>query len=166
VPELTPEFALALARVVVVSGLAAWLSLAVFNNIRDPGTNIHLLGTMMRMSLIEEDPAVGRGLLRRAVRSQTAPRVLLTAVVLAQVIICALLWWAAVALLQAVGGDGQGRAQAIATLAISAFATLWLVFLIGGLWFGYWIKMPQVQQVHLTLLIIAVLVLVLVNLPL
>jgi predicted small integral membrane protein len=165
-PELAPEVALGLARAAVVSGLAAWLSLAVFNNIRDPGTNIHLLETMMRMGLIEEDPSVGRGLLPRAVRNKAAARVVLTAVILVQVIICALLWYAAYYLGQAVAGGGQlSQATAVATIALTAFAALWFAFLIGGLWFGYWIKTPQVQQVHFTLLTIALLAMLLVNLP-
>jgi predicted small integral membrane protein len=164
--ELSPEVALALARTVLLGGLAAWLTLAAANNIRDSGTNIHLLGTMMRMSLIEEDPAVGRGLLGRAVRSEGAPRFLLAAVIVVQVIVCVLLWWGTLLLGQvaAAGGD-RDQARAVATLALTAFAALWFVFLIGGLWFGYWIKTPQVQQVHFTLLIVAILALLLVNLP-
>jgi predicted small integral membrane protein len=165
-PELSPEVTLALARTVVLGGLAAWLTLAVVNNILDPGTNIHLLGTMMRMSLIEEDPAVGRGLLRRAVRSEGAPRFVLAAVIIVQVIVCVLLWWATLLLGQAAAAGGDhDQSQSVATLALTAFAALWFVFLIGGLWFGYWIKTPQVQQVHFTLLTVSILALLLVNLP-
>lgn len=34
---------------------------------------------------------------------------------------------------------------------------LWLAFMVGGFWFGYWIKQGPIQQVHTTLLIISIL---------
>ncbi|CAD0215726.1 hypothetical protein AGRHK599_LOCUS3981 [Rhizobium rhizogenes] len=34
---------------------------------------------------------------------------------------------------------------------------LWLAFMVGGFWFGYWIKQGAIHQVHMTLLIISIL---------
>lgn len=146
-----------LACAVVVSGLAAWLSLAVANNIRDRQTNIVLLGRMMRMDELLEDTELGLGLRRRAIAVDSRlPALSLSVVVIVQVAIAALLWRGAALLwLTSTGSDALAAVDA-ATLAVCAFAALWFAFLIGGLWYGYWIKMPQVHQVHLTLLTISV----------
>lgn len=52
-----------------------------------------------------------------------------------------------------------------ANIALSMFAAMWLVFLCGGLWFGYWIKQGPIQGVHFTLLILSVACMMLVNQP-
>jgi hypothetical protein len=41
----------------------------------------------------------------------------------------------------------------LADLALLLFASMWFLFLCGGLWFGYWITLPSVQTVHLLMLI-------------
>jgi predicted small integral membrane protein len=146
-----------LACAVVVSGLAAWLSLAVANNIRDRQTNIVLLGRMMRMDELLEDTELGLGLRQRAIiRGSRLPSLSLSIVIVVQIVIAALLWRGAALLwLTLIGGDVFAAINA-ATLAVCAFTALWFAFLTGGLWFGYWIKMPQVHQVHLTLLTISI----------
>ncbi len=47
-------------------------------------------------------------------------------------------------------------ANRAATLATSAFVGIWLFFMTGGFWFGYWLHMGAFQQVHMTLLIIGI----------
>jgi predicted small integral membrane protein len=153
------------ACLIIVGGLAAWLSLAVVNNICDGGTNITLLGRMMRMTELKCDCELGIGLRHRAIGDfSTFPRVALTLVIIIQVAIAMALWAGFVYLALALAGGDAQRAIDVASLAITAFAGLWFAFLIGGLWFGYWIKMPQVQQVHLTLLMISTATLVLLHL--
>jgi hypothetical protein len=86
-----------------------------------------------------------------------------------------LLWRAGWALHRASSGSAQRRraqkesgldlAIARANGALGAFLGLWLFFLCGGLWFGYWMKMGPVQQVHLTLMVIALLAVLVVNAP-
>jgi predicted small integral membrane protein len=149
--------------VVALAGLAAWMSVAVGNNIVDRGTNIHLLGVMFKMELLRDEPVLGRGLAGRARTSSRFARAALTGVIIAQVIIAALLWLAAGALICAWTGQvARPVAVGLANLAVASFLGLWVLFLTGGLWFGYWMKMPQVQQVHLSLLTIALLMLVLI----
>ncbi|GAA1072292.1 DUF2165 family protein [Nocardiopsis metallicus] len=83
-----------------------------------------------------------------------------------QAVASVLLWWATVAHLRLAFGRGDGtRATLLGNLALSALARLALMFLVGGLWFGYWITFGPAQQVHFTLLLVAVGGLVLVNLP-
>lgn len=138
--------------------LAAWLSLAVTNNIRDPGTNRHLLGQMFRMELLRGDPHMGQGLLHRASADQRLPEFVLRLVIVVQLALAAALWLAGLGLLAAwAGAIDQRSAVGGANLALAGFMGLWTFFLCGGMWFGYWMKTPQVQQVHLALFVIALL---------
>lgn len=148
----------------MLAALAAWLTLAVFNNIRDPGTNIHLIGVMIRMDLIKEDAKLGNGLEHRAINDPALARLLLHIVIVAQIVISIALWIAVLVTFAALWGSATpATAKAIGTLAILLFGALWVFFLCGGLWFGYWMKMPQVQQVHLSLFGITMLMLILIG---
>ncbi len=147
-------------KALVISGLAAWLTIAATNNIIDRGTNIHLLTMMVSMRELESDPVLGKGLLFRAIKKTWLPQVLLVVVVLAQFSIVILLFRGAYFL--SFGSD-PAFAISVANLGLAAFSLLWLFFLTGGMWFGYWMKMPQVQQVHLTLFLISNVTMVLVN---
>lgn len=125
-----------------------WLALAALGHVLDGGTNRHLLAEMMRMTQLQQDPLLGKGLLHRAWPGESAPRVALYVIALVQFCIVALLLRAG--WLWLTGADPQ-RALAAADLALSAFGAIWCFFLLGGLWFGYWIKTPLLQLVHLNL---------------
>lgn len=157
-----------IAKGVPVLGLGAWLLLAACNNILDPGTNVTLLNRMMSMTDIRQDGVLGQGLLARASQSSTfAPR-LLKLVILAQLLISVTMLGAGgVLICQGLGISPVGPqvALSLTALSITLFMGLWFFFLIGGLWFGYWIKMGQVQVVHFTMLILSVLLQLLVHLP-
>ena len=157
------DFSLRLAQFMNLSGLAAWLSLAVFNNIVDRETNVTLLHRMLSMSLLDEDPDLGNGLARRALKRKGTAGSLLNCVIIVQVLISALMIAGAVMFAFGVL-DGStaayNSAVTVSTLGLTAFGSLWFFFLCGGLYFGYWMKMPQVQQVHFTLVIITLLSLV------
>jgi hypothetical protein len=88
----------------------------------------------------------------------------LRAVVAVQIIVALLLWIATAAILAWwFGVMNRDVALATANIAIVGFLGLWTSFLCGGLWFGYWMKMPQVQQVHLSLFTIALIAFVLIG---
>lgn len=149
---------------IALFALAAWLSFAVLNNIRDPNTNRHLLGQMFTMQMLAEDPNLGKGLLKRSIDSRGFPVVVLGAVVAIQLLLAAALWVAAISVGMAwIGRLETEIAVAVANLAIAGFTALWSLFLCGGMWFGYWMKMWQVQQVHLTLFVIGLLAFLLVQ---
>jgi predicted small integral membrane protein len=154
-------------KAIVVGGLAAWLSLIALNNSVDPGTNITLLRRMFQMDLIKADPEMGNGLEHRALLWPWLPRGTLIAVIVVQIGVAFLLWRGAWLLLSATFSALEpaaiGAAITAANLGLLGFGGLWLVFMCGGLWFGYWMKQGQVQQVHMNLLIIAILTMVLVN---
>lgn len=147
----------ALSRLVLLAGLAAWLSIAVFNNLTDPGTNRQLLGHMLSMDLLHSEPVLGSGLSWHAWPVERVPY-LLYGVAAVQVAVAGALWSAALLFARA-GWSGKLRqlrqARSVAVLALSGFLLLWLWFACGGLWFGYWIKQGAVQSVHLTMILIA-----------
>lgn len=139
-----------------------WLALAAFNSSVDPGTNRTLMGNMLAMADLKEGEPLGQGLLPRAVRRPDLAARMLQVIVVVQMAIALSLVASGVNL--ALSHD-PAHAIALASWALAAFGALWCFFLIGGLWFGYWIKTPQVQQVHFTLLLATLLTLLVVRLP-
>lgn len=137
-----------------------WLALAAFNSCVDSATNRTLLANMISMAEIKPGEALGQGLLSRAVRDPGTSSVMLKSIIVAQLLI-------ALAMATAGGNfwvsGGDPASVRIAGYALLAFGSLWAFFLLGGLWFGYWIKTPQVQQVHFTLLLGSLLTFIVIN---
>lgn len=146
----------AFSRLLVLLGLAMWLSIAVLNNLTDASTNRLLLSHTISMDLVRADMVLGTGLLWRAWSADWAP-VVLYLVATAQFVCAFFLWWSAVLFARAcVLSDVRVlfKARNRAVLALSLFVLLWLFFICGGLWFGYWLKQGAVQMVHLSLIVI------------
>lgn len=152
-------------RALLLLAFAAWLAVAIVNNIRDRDTNVFLLGIMFRMTLLKEDPNMGNGLKHRAIDDRSFHRRALSVIVACQIVIAVALGFAGVAAAAEWLGWPLVDATGVANLALALFASLWVFFLTGGLWFGYWMKQPQVQQVHMTLVLMAIGMFVIVNLP-
>lgn len=147
----------------ILAGLAAWMTIAVLNNATDTGTNLFNLRNMISMEALSQDMTLGNGIEWRAWK-QVDAKWLLYPIIVWQVATAAVLWWASVAqMLAARSKLSDEMASSWARLALSMFAGMWLVFLCGGLWFGYWMKQGPIQQVHFTLLILSVCCLTLVN---
>lgn len=147
-----------LPRTAGLLAIAAWLSIAVTNNRKDEGTNVLLLGAMMRMDLLVDENVLGQGLIHRRKTGDALARASLKWVIRSQLLIALLLWGAA----GFSGANWIGLVDDMITtaainVAVGAFFVLWTVFLCGGLYFAYWIKTPHVQQVHLTLFMIGLL---------
>ncbi len=155
-----------LPRTVILAGLASWMTIAVFNNITDQETNLFNLETMLTMRLLIENDILGNGLEWRALSAGAAPFVLFC-VIGWQLATAAALWWSALAQLRAlIGATDPDAASLAANVALSMFTAMWLVFLCGGLWFGYWMKQGPIQGVHLALLIVSLGSMIFVNQPL
>lgn len=150
-------------QALLFTGLASWMSVAVFNNSTDTGTNVELIGTMFSMRLLSEEPAMGSGLKWRAIAPAFA-RPVLYLVVVAEALVALVLWRAAVlAWCDVAAATSTTQTQAAGNLGLAAFIGLWFFFMVGGLWFAYWMKQGGVQQVHMNLLQIGILSAVLNN---
>jgi len=146
------------ARTSALIAVAIWLSIAIGNNRKDRPTNIQLLGVMMRMELLKDEPVLGKNLKDRCIDNTKFPGKALTAIVHSQILIAGLLWIAAIfSALDWFHLTDPIYAKAAINVAVGSFFALWTFFLCGGLWFGYWIKTSHVQQVHFTLFIISLL---------
>ena len=153
-------------ELVLLFGWALWLSIAVFNNIIDSDTNIFHLKNMLSMNLIESDKILGQGLLWKKFPESIVTYILYIVIFL-QISICMLLWRAVLYYLLFRLGVKKDLfiAKNIANVSITAFLFLWITFLCGGLWFGYWIKQGPIQSVHMTLVIISIGIFLVINLP-
>ncbi|MCW8175654.1 DUF2165 family protein [Verminephrobacter aporrectodeae] len=157
--------AFSFSRLAIVAGLALWLSVAVFNNLTDPGTNHFHIGNTLSMILLDNEKILGAALRWRAWPAQWA-KVTLYVVAGFQVVISLLLWHAAFT--YALAWRQMSRATLVlarnrAVIALTCFQLLWFAFICGGLWFGYWIKQGPIQSVHMTLILIGLCALLLVQ---
>ncbi|MGA8113132.1 MAG: DUF2165 family protein [Actinocatenispora sp.] len=165
---MSPTEVMLWLKVLLVAGLAAYLSVFVLNNLTDPKTNSAAVGRMLSMRELRADRELGNGVVWRAVESQAVHRLAYYAVILIQAGAAVLLWWAAVLLASAGFGDFQpdatSHAVALADLGLLVFVALWLGVVVIGTWFSYWVKMGPVQQGHMTLLLLGVGSVIVVNL--
>lgn len=152
---MDPVLVLLWLKVLLVAGLATYLSLFVLNNLTDPGTNSAAVERMMSMRELRDDPPLGRGVLWRAVVAPAAHRAAFGLVIVVQAIGAAVLWLAAALLaMAAFQSYPVAGAIGVANLGLAVLVALCLGFLLTGLWFSYWVKMGPVQQGHTTLLLI------------
>ncbi len=156
---------LLLIKICLLAGLGVWLCIALTNNILDKKTNRYFIYEMLSMSLISADPNVGQGLMQRACHDKKRAAQLLAVIIIIQCMIAALLLFSAATLLMNLLGYSILIAIPLANIALLGFLLLWFCFLCGGLWYGYWIKMGQIQLVHFILLIISLLSIIIINLP-
>lgn len=144
-------------RLAVLVGLASWLSIAVINNLFDPDTTILHLGNTLSMALLKEEQVLGGALLSRAWPIEWAEPLLMV-VATSQMLIAVFLWVAALGYVRAWRRrslSSLDQARNLALIALTCFLLLWLFFICGGLWFGYWLKQGAIQSVHMTLILIS-----------
>lgn len=148
---------IAFSRLVLLCGLALWMSIAALNNLTDPETNRFFVGSTLSMQLLKDDPVLGLGLRWRAWSVEWVSAVVY-AVAAYQVVVSALLWRATLTYVHAWLRCDRALlnlARNRAVLALTCFLALWLGFTGGGLWFGYWMKQGAIQSVHMTLILIS-----------
>jgi predicted small integral membrane protein len=146
----------AFSRFVLLFGLAAWLTIAAFNNLTDSQTNRLLLGQTLSMEMVKTEPVLGSGLTWRAWPAQWS-QYILYGIVIVQFFIAGLLWYAAASYARATVQNSIQtlvKARGRAILALTCFLMIWLFFVCGGMWFGYWLKQGVIQSVHMTLILI------------
>jgi len=156
---MSPAFSLTVFKFVLLAGLAAWFSLVAFNNLVAFRNGVFAIGQLMRMAALDQAPAIQTPLQRRRVESAGWHRAVLALVLIAEVASAALLWAAAI------GYAGASAEPAVlATLALAAFMATGFLMLLGGSWFGYYIRQDNVQLAHLVLIGLACAAMVVVNL--
>ncbi|MEN5201266.1 DUF2165 family protein [Pseudomonas wadenswilerensis] len=149
-----------LFQAVQAIGLSLWLGIAVLNNLQAFRASLGAVGATMAMAPLRQAPAIDIPLLSRALHSTAAHRIALLVVLVLQVV-------AAVAAL--IGtyvlliGTGLEPARPWLNLALSAFLGFSFAMLLGGLWFGYWIRQEGLQLTHLVLVLWALLAFVVFN---
>jgi len=146
------------AKLVIIFGISLWLTIAIFNNFTDQITNRVLLSTMLDMHLMINDPnQLGSGLLWRAMPSFLS-KYLLWLVIFLETLVTIYLWKSFIDFSKAIflNKDKLQHARNTVIKALTCFMIIWLIFMIGGFWFGYWIKQGAIQHVHMTLLIISI----------
>jgi hypothetical protein len=140
--------ALLIAKVLVAGGFAAWFLVNVLNHLSDWKGTLHFVSGFMAMSSLEEEPRIPTPLTSRRIVGGPLPTLVLVIITATQAAI-GLAYAAATILLAAVdvrlGTD-------VALLASAGAGTLWLIFLIAGAWFAYWLKLGDLQRTHILLL--------------
>jgi predicted small integral membrane protein len=152
-------------KILIVAGLAGYLSLFVLNNLTDPRTNSAAIPRMTTMRELKAEPPLGGGVLWRAIDSPAVHRMAYSLVVAVQAIGAILLWWGAGLLGWAAATGGATIGLTIANFGLLVFVAQFVGFLLVGLWFSYWVKMGPIQQGHLTLLLVGLAAVIVVNLP-
>ena len=146
----------AFSRFVLLFGLAVWLTIAAINNLTDPQTNRLFLGQTLSMEMVKAEPVLGSGLTWRAWPAQWSQYILF-GIVIFQFFTASLLWYAAGSYARTMAENSIQalvKASDRAVLALTCFLMLWLFFVCGGLWFGYWLKQGVIQSVHMNLILI------------
>jgi predicted small integral membrane protein len=148
------DFFILFAQSAVVALEAAWLTMAVHDNIRHPRLNEREFSRVVGMELVKQDPEVYREVSGRRIENPRLEKLLFRLLVAAEATVAALLWLAALGLLLASAGlVGREAAGALGILAVLGFISIWASFLIGGEWFWYRIGTQPAQMIHFFLIL-------------
>jgi len=131
-------------------GFSLWLSIALINNLQAFSSSVAAVGATMAMAPLRQPPAIDFPLLARALTSPALHRLAMTVVVLLQALAVLAAWAGCYELLL---GAGLDAARPWLNLALSAALAFLFAMLLGGLWFGYWIRQEGLQLTHLVLVI-------------
>ena len=151
---MSPDFvAWAIFKAILVLGFALWTMVAALNNITGfRGAAAAISGTM-GMVLLNDPPASVSPLTRRALTSPRLAAVSLILILVVQIAAAlALGLGGALLLADALGASAPEWGVAAALTGFALLTSLWFMMMIGGLWFGYWIRQEVLQLTHLTLL--------------
>lgn len=142
---------------VVVLGFAVWTAVAALNNIVGFRSAVAAIAATMAMAPLKEAPPINSPLSSRALAASQWS-------VSALVVITAVQIFAAVALgiggALLISGQSQGETFSLATswalIGFTLLTGLWFAMMIGGLWFGYWIRQESLQLTHIALLALTI----------
>lgn len=150
---MSPDTAWMIFKAILVLGFAVWTAIAALNNIVDFRGASAAIGSTMAMMPLNDPPAIPSPLTKRALISPRVKGAALLGVLIVQIAAAVALGIGGVILVAS--GLGAGSAAVGVTAALTGFtllAGLWLLMMIGGLWFGYWIRQERLQLTHIALL--------------
>jgi predicted small integral membrane protein len=126
------------AKLLLLSSVAFFYTLVLFNNLTDYGSNAQLV----RHVLLMDTTIPGNGGMWRAISSPAVDTAFYLTIICWEAVTAVLLWWGLVRLLRAWRGPATffNAAKSVAVLALTTSLLMWLVaFLtIGGEWFLMW----------------------------
>lgn len=151
---------------VLVGFEAAWMTLAVLNNVRHAEHNRASVVAVMQMTWVAEDmPESYTAFQHRRCLSDAFPHAAFRIVVMVECCTALALWVASItALLVAFGMAAATIAAPVVVLGSLAFCVPWAAFLIGGEWFVYFATSRSPQHTHFFLLIWGILTLIAISL--
>jgi len=126
------------AKVLLLSGIALYYSLVVFNNLTDFDSNFQFVRHVLAM----DTTFPGNYGMGRALTSPTMDLVFYLSIIAWEIMTALLLWWgvARLAVALRLGASAFNAAKRVAVAALTLGLTMWLVaFLsVGGEWFLMW----------------------------
>ena len=131
-------------------GLSLWLSISLINNLQAFASSAGAIGETMSMAPLTQPPGISLPLLVRAMTSHAIHRLALSIIVLTQAAAVLAAWVGCYELLL---GAGLEVARPWLNLALSATVGFLFAMLLGGIWFGYWIRQEGLQLTHLLLMV-------------
>ena len=144
---------------VITAGFAAWLMLSAYNHLSDWRGTVAFVAAFMKMSSLDQEPAIPSPLKSRQVDSTTIHRLAVAVITLVQAGLGVLFAFSA----WRFAHGSEEPAKTLAGYAFAGLAALWFGFLIAGTWFGCWIRQDGLQRTHLILLGLAMLGFVIVS---
>ncbi len=144
------ETMIALAQTCLTAYLGAWLLLGVRDNIAHPSMNAEGTTDVLELTRLKEAYPETYGLIEgRRVTSRTLQRAAFVFVVCCEVLVCLVLWGAAIWMVLAMCGLADPvQARTAALAGALGFTTVWTGFLIVGNHFAYWYCHQWAQNTH------------------
>lgn len=143
----------AIFRAMLVLGFALWTMVAALNNITGFRGAAAAISCTMGMTPLNDPPAIVSPLTRRALTSPRLAAVSLILILVVQIAAALSLGLGGILLLaEALGAGAPEWGVAVALGGFALLTILWFMMMIGGLWFGYWIRQEGLQLTHLALL--------------
>ncbi|CDH32383.1 DUF2165 family protein [Xenorhabdus bovienii] len=148
---MDPVTGIALFKALHAFGIAGWATIGMINNVQSFTVTTGTVGRMMSMTLLKQEPPVNTPLLRRATTSRAMHSTALAVIVVLQALTAIAMWIGGYLLLTTAASHPDTLLWL--NVGITCFTTCAFVLLLGGLWYGYWIRQEGLQLTHIAIVI-------------
>ncbi len=143
-----------LIALLLVALQAAWLAVAVVENLRHPAVNARLVAETLAMEPVRLEPTTwaqvqGNRIRHPGLRRWAFRLIVLWEALVLLALLAAALWLALLAL----GWAQPAGLRALLLGGVGGFTLLWGLLLAGGQWLYVWVAAPQLQTTHFLLLL-------------